>query len=381
MQPVIAQVFTIPLSLKFIDGQPAFFNKKGYTTHILTADGNEIATFFDENIAIHHIIPFKRKTKSFFSHLYCGFLLYQYFKKHNTFIVHANTPVASLVGILGALTARTPIRIYEVHGLPLETASFWKKPIFWFVEKLICTCSTKIIAVSQSLKEEMIRRKIAPIQKIKVAHYGSCNGVDCIEKFNPDKVLTTDLTKLRIQHNLSETQKVVGFVGRITKEKGIVELYQAWQQVKKSQENTVLLIVGGQDERSPLSADWLDKISADVSIRYVGYVEEVVNYYALMNFLVLPSHREGFGNVVLEAAAMKIPSIVTNTTGLQDAVVEHITGLFCEKYSVDDLALKMTFYLNNEKIRNKHGEAAYERASKQFIPQDIWEAKWKIYSS
>jgi len=377
MKPRIVQAFTTPISLRFLEGQVSFWQTKGYDFHIICSNGDEVNLFLNKNSANFHSIPFQRNASVFKS---IGYIiqLHQFYKLNKPTIVHGNTLVAAFYSIIVAKYHLIPKRIYEVHGLVLETASPLKYSILWAIEKTICLCSTHVIAVSPSLRELMIQKKLVSANKISIAHNGTCNGINSINKFNPANITHTDILSIQKKLNLDNHQNVVGFVGRLTKEKGIIELYQAWQIVKKEYPDSILLVIGGNDGRVPLSSYWLNQLKLDPTIKLVGHVEDIENYYALINFLVLPSYREGFGNVVLEAAAMCKPAIVSNITGLKDAIIENETGIFCKHKNSNDLAEKIIFYLQNPVIVNKHGVFGRIHVDKNFKPNDVWEAKYQI---
>jgi len=378
----VVQTFTVPMSLCFMEGQAPFWKQNGYDLSVVTSpnshDENELKEFGLRNDIQIHPISFRRTTNLWQSLLNLRELI-QYFGTINPQIVHGNTPKAAFLTMIAAQFKNIPIRIYEMHGLPLETAGFWGKFGWWFAEKTMCLLATHVIAVSPSLRNTAIQKKLVQSSKISVMRNGSCNGIDTENTFNPSKVDHNAVEQLRKKHHLTENQPVVGFVGRLAGDKGIQQLYDAWQIVKQTFPNAKLLLIGGEDERDKLPKKLLQKIEYDSGIIRLGHQKSVLGYYALMDFLVLPSYREGLGNVVLEAAAMNKPAIVSNVTGLQDAVVENQTGIFCQPRSAMDLAEKMKYYLQNPGIVQLHGKAARQRVQNDFVPLDVWNAKWALY--
>jgi len=266
-----------------------------------------------------------------------------------------------------------------MHGLPLETVE-WPMKIFYFLaEKICCQLATHVIAVSPSLRKSVISKGLVIPSKISVMHNGSCNGVDAMFKFNPSFIDNQEVEALKIKYGITPGQTVVGFVGRLTKDKGVIELYEAWQRVNHRFPTAMLLVIGNVDERVPLANKWLKKLAADKTIICTGEVKNMAVHYALMDFMVLPSHREGLGNVVLEAAAMKKPAIVSYVTGLKDAILKNHTGLFCQARSADDLMLKIIYYLENKPIVEKTGIAARLWVIQHFCPVDVWKEKLQLY--
>ena len=377
-KPKILQVFSVPISLRFLEGQTLFWQNHGFDIHVACSDGVEVVPFCLKNKATFHVIPFVRNLY-IFEIFRCVASINKLLKTLSPQIIHANTPFASYITIFVAKFHSIPVRIYEVHGLPLETASGLMKPILWFLEKITCCFATKVIAVSPSLKALMISKKLINPNKIEVMNLGSCNGVDSDFKFNPSKLVKNDISFLKDKYKLNSVQNIVGFIGRLTYEKGIHELYEAWQLTKTNFPNSKLLIIGSNDERRPLSKFWLGRLTTDSSIICVEHAEDIENYYALIDFLVLPSHREGFGNVILEAASMKKSAIVSYVTGLKDAIIENETGMFFDCKDSSDLSKKILFYLENPEIVQKHGISARKRVQTDFKPTDIWERKLETY--
>lgn len=379
----VVQTFTVPMSLCFLEGQAQFWQENGYELHVLTSTNNEhqktdLESFGLRNGVYTLSIPFQRKITIWkdWKNLW---LLIRYFKKSKPFIVHGNTPKAAFITMLAAQFNRVPIRIYEMRGLPLETASFWGVIGWKIIEKISCCCATYVIAASPSLRQIAIQNKLVSESKISFVHNGSSNGVDAKGKFNPEKTDKLAIESLYQKHYLPQNQPIIGFVGRLTHDKGIQELYDAWQRVRQAYPNAKLLLIGGEDERKKPAKKLMDKIGNDPTIIQAGEQKNMAEYYAIMNFLVLPSYREGFPNVVLEAAAMGKPAIVSNATGLKDAIIENQTGIFCQPRSAHDLAEKINYYLQNPNIVHLHGEAARQRVQSDFIPSDVWIAKRLLY--
>jgi glycosyltransferase involved in cell wall biosynthesis len=378
-QRVVVQTFTVPMSVGFLEGQAAFWQQHGYQLHLISSNLAPLPRWVADAQISKYQVPFRRRDFSLLADAWCLALLVGYFLKIRPLVVHGNTPKAAFLSILAAWFTRVPVRIYEMHGLPLETAQGWKRYVFEFLEKWTCGMATEVIAVSDSLREAALTHQLTKPHKIKVMHQGTCNGVDAQLKFNPATVDMAQKKEICTRWGIKPQHKIVGFVGRLTSEKGLNELYEAWQSVKIKHPEARLFVIGTPDERTPPAQDSLQKLHADDTIWLTGQVENVAVYYELMQFLVLPSHREGFGNVVIEAAAMQKPAVVTQVTGLKNAVQNQKTGLFCEVKNHADLAEKMLFYLQNPAMAQMHGQAARQRAIHDFSPSDVWIAKLQCY--
>jgi glycosyltransferase involved in cell wall biosynthesis len=380
-RPIVVQTFTVPQSLRFIEGQPHFWHQNGYDVHILTANGPDVYSFLKNNVATIYLVPFRRKYLSWLTDFYCLYLLFRYFAKHRPAILHANTPKAAFLSLIAAWFTRVPVRIYELHGLPLETAPFFKGLLSWMAEKIACSLATEVIAVSASLRCKAIENKVVISQKIRVINNGSCNGIETETIFNPSITKPVFTNELRRSLSIPEHATIVGFVGRLTADKGIEELYNAWQNVKPNHPHAILLMIGEVDEREKINSNLLRKINADTSIRSINRVKNIAVYYELMDFLVLPTHREGLGNVILEAASMQKPCIGSKVTGVKNAIVDHQTGLFCSPRSVKDLAEKIDFYLSHPMLVKTHGVTARNHVRLYFQQDDVWMAKLHLYQS
>lgn len=375
----LALVYTDSLSLRFLKGQCEFWKQNKYEVHVFCANSDILQDFGITNDVMTWGLSFSRHPTAIRQHLKSVYELTCFFKKIRPTIVHANTPIAAFLAMIAAQNAKVPIRIYEMHGLPLETALFPKKEIYFSAEKISCLLANHVITVSQSLRDLVIQKKIVAPTKVSVMHHGSCNGIDTAVEFNPALIDNTTIITLKNELFGNISGPVVGFVGRLSPEKGIQELYQAWMIVERHFPSAKLLIVGSLDSRQSISPYLQTLLKTTSSIVWVEWKQDVAYYFSLIDFLVLPSHREGLGNVVLEAAAMKKPAVVSNVTGLKDAVVENQTGIFFKKGSVDELAAQMMFYLQNKHIVETHGHAAQARVKTFFSPTNVWTSKLALY--
>jgi glycosyltransferase involved in cell wall biosynthesis len=179
---------------------------------------------------------------------------------------------------------------------------------------------------------------------------------------------------VRNRHGIPQDAVVAGFVGRLVRDKGIVELADAWEKVSASIPNAWLLIAGPWEPRDPVPDSTRRKLEGSERVVLAGMQSDMAAFYAAMDLVVLPTYREGFPNVPLEAASMELPTIVSNVTGCVDAVVNGVTGTVVEVRDADSLAKAMTMYLSNESLRRAHGQAGRTRVLADFRPAKIWEA-------
>jgi glycosyltransferase involved in cell wall biosynthesis len=236
-------------------------------------------------------------------------------------IVEFSTPKAGLLGTFAAFSCRIPSRIYLLRGLKLETAQGLKRRLLLWAERIASYCAHTVVCNSRSLRARALALDIAPASKLVVLGEGSSKGVD-LAQFAPGASHT------REQLGIPREAPVIGFVGRLTADKGLPELLEAFAAILAEEPGAYLLLVGWFDA----AEDALDvgvrvRIEGHPRIVCTGYVTDTAPYYRAMDLMVLPSWREGFPNVVLEAAATGVPVIATYCTGSRDAVVPEVTGL------------------------------------------------------
>lgn len=245
------------------------------------------------------------------------------FRREKFDLVQYSTPNASLYASVAATLSNIPIRKYHLMGFRYLGFSGFKKTLFKLIEKISCALSTDIECVSFSNLTLGVRERIFPASKAHVVLRGSSAGVD-LDAFNISKKSEWRAIK-RAELGYDDSNCVFGFVGRITGDKGINELLSAFASLLDT--NCKLFIAGVIEDKTSLNTAVLEAAYSDDRITFYPYVNDIMQYYAMMDVLVLPSYREGFGNVVIEAEAMGIPVIVSDIPGPTDAMIDGVTGL------------------------------------------------------
>jgi glycosyltransferase involved in cell wall biosynthesis len=295
------------------------------------------------------------------------FKLARYIKKNKIEIVIGHTPKGSMIAMVAAAIAGIEHRVYFRHGLMYETSSGFKRMLLMGVEKLTGKLAKKVVCVSNSVIEKSIKANLNNQKKNILLNKGTCNGID-LAIMSPKEIKNTDfLTKLGVR----KEDKVVGFVGRLVNDKGVNELLDAWQKIKDAYDNVKLLLVGPYEERDSISEKARSIIDKSESIISAGLQSNIVPFYEVMDVFILPSYREGFPTVVLEASAMQLPVITTAKTGCIDSIINGRTGIFTE-INAEGIFNAIKYYLENPNIAERHGLAGRRFVQDNFRQEVIW---------
>jgi len=352
---------------------------KGFEVHAISSPGELGDEFAEQEAVVLHEVEMQRRVAPFLDLRALG-LLHRTLRELEPRIVHSHTPKGGLLGMVGALLAGVPVRIYHVHGLPLATATGYKRLLLWWSERVSCLLAHQVLCVSHSLRKMVIENGICPPEKIKVLLNGSINGVDATNLFNPGRLDPSTRQKTRAEWGIPANGVVVGFVGRIVRDKGIIELVEAWNVLQEQFPNAHLLVVGRFEPYDPIPAEVHVQLHNDPHIHLTGYSDRVAPLYAAMDVLALPSYREGLGLAALEASAMVVPVVATCIPGCMDAVVDGVTGTLVPPRDAQSLAKALRSYLDDPRLRRRHGEAGRDRVLRDFRPEAIWEATYEEYA-
>jgi glycosyltransferase involved in cell wall biosynthesis len=353
MNKKLFRITTVPISFKYLlKGQMAFMSKNGFNVTMISSDGPELNDVIENEKCDHIIIPLTRKI-TIVKDLKAAYNLYKLFRKEKPDIVHTHTPKAGIIGMLSSYFARVPIRLHTVAGLPLMEATGFKRIVLNLVEKLTYKCSTKVYPNSYGLKKIILNHRFTSENKLKVIGKGSSNGIDT-SYFNPELFSIEENTVLKANLGIKKIDLVFIFVGRIVSDKGINELVEAFDKICLVKENIKLLLVGPfEDKLDPLQKRTKLLINNNENIISVGYQNDVRPYFAISNCLVFPSYREGFPNVVMQAGAMKLPSIVSDINGCNEIIENNINGFIIKLKSVDAIYDAMIKITSNKPLFNK----------------------------
>ncbi|MBB1032739.1 glycosyltransferase family 4 protein [Dietzia sp. SLG310A2-38A2] len=364
--------FTAPQSARgFLRGQAEYMDSKGYDVHVAASPGPEL----DEcrrlyPVKVHEIVMSRdinipADLKAFVEWL-------RLLRTHRPDVVNFGTPKASLLAALASFLARTPRRVYVVRGLRFEGETGKRRRLLIWIERIISACATDIVVVSESVGYSM-RASCITRKPLMLIGSGSSNGVDS-ESWK-SRVNAVPATSVRESLEVSPVEFVVLFVGRINADKGISTVIEMCKWIRDASTPVKVIAVGRVD--SETAARTLRESGANVLL--VEYQRDLAPLYSIADVLILPTKREGFPNVVLEAAAVGIPTITTRATGAIDSIVEGETGFAVDIDDGREMANRVLQLAANPDLRRGMGEAASDRAAEKFRQTDIWQGLTSIY--
>lgn len=368
---------TVSLSIRFMYGQLNYLNQEGYDLTVIASPGQELDKVEREEGVSTYPIKMERyisPLKDIISLIKLVLALI----KIRPHITNVGTPKAGLLGGIASWMIRTPYRIYTMHGLRLETTKGLTRLILFISEKITCMCAHKVICVSNSLKDRALELGLLDEKKAVVLGSGSSNGID-LHLYSKTPEVEQEAKRIRRDLSIPENIPIIGFVGRLTYDKGIVELINSYKILKHEYPDLRLLLVGWYENGDPVPESTRIDIENDPDIIITGYVENPGPYYLIMDFLVFLSHREGFPTVPLEAAALEKPVVTTNATGARDAVIDDVTGFIVPIHNSEAVIKAIKNFLDNPDLVTHYGRAGRKRVEIEFKPERIWEEVNRLY--
>ena len=378
MKPRLLHVTTVPMTLCFVAGHVAHAKRRGFEVHVLSSPGAALDEFARDLQVEAHGVPMPRRITPL-ADLAALWRIVRVMRRVRPTIVDAHTPKGGLLAMMAAALCRVPVRIYHQHGLPLVTATGLRRRILRWSERTTCRLAHQVICISASLREVLIAEGLCPAEKIKVLEHGSIDGVEADQKFNPARVSADSAERVRARYGIPADALVLGFVGRIVRDKGLIELVQAWRVLREEWPSLHLLAAGPFESQDPIPADVDALLRRDPRVHLAGMVRDMPALYRSLDLLVLPTYREGFGAALLEASAMELPVIATRVAGCVDAVRDGETGLLVPVRDVEALTAAIRVYLGDPELRRRHGASGRARALRDFEPGVLREALFGEY--
>ena len=289
-------------------------------------------------------------------------------------LVHSHTPKAGVIAMLASRICRIPHRIHTVAGLPLMETSGIKKKFLIFVQWLTYICATKICPNSYGLKKFIEDNIYFSKNKITVIGNGSSNGVD-LKYFDRNYEVNSSSVIFKKKYNLENLFSFI-FICCIVKDKGIEELLKAFLNLNNEFKNIRLIIVGYEEkDLDPISDSAKNILLMNKNIINLGFKSEIRPFLASSDCLVLPSYREGFPNVVLQASSMQVASIVSDINGSNEIISNDLNGLLVQPKDIDSLYLAMKkIYMDKDLCRSLAISAkkiVTKKFDKDFIHNEI----------
>lgn len=370
----ILEIINVPGSAQnFIGDQFSYFQENGkYEMHLICSPGSDIENFAKKHKTSFFPVQIDRRPSPW-RDLKALYKIYRYIRKNKIDIVICHQEKSRLLGTVGAWLNRVPVRIIYAHGVLLDTMQGLKRRFFLVEGKLVSRLAHKIVCVSPSVMTRRMEIGMDKPEKQVLIGKGTCNGIDTKNKFNPALYSKSIKSEMRTELGLDDNDFVVGFCGRIVRDKGITELCKAMEiLVRRHPEKSIkLLVIGAFEKRDAVPVATAVFLQDSPMVKFTGRVpfEDIQKYYSPMDVIVLPSYREGFGLTTVEAGAMGVPAIVSRSTGCVDSIIENETGVYCD-IDPNDIADKIELFFD-KKYASEMGIKAREFVKANFEHKDV----------
>lgn len=326
--------------------------KDGYEVVAVSSPGTSLDEIAEREGVRTYAIPMERHISPL-KDLKSLWGLIKVFHKEKPTMVHSMTPKAGLLSMLAAWITQVPVRLHTFTGLVFPTATGLKQKILILTDRLTCACATHIVPEGEGVKNDLINYHITK-KPLKVLGHGNVRGID-LEHYNPSlPEVQAEAATIRKDGTFTFI-----FIGRLVRDKGINELINAFSRLNSQYPHTRLLLVGAYEENlDPLDPETLAEIKRNPAIEAVGRQDDVRPWLVASDAFVFPSYREGFPNVVIEAGAMGLPSIVTDINGSREIIINGKNGVIIPSHSIDELQQAMEhFILDKHLVKNISSEA------------------------
>lgn len=377
LKPKILRTSTVPISLYYLlKGQLRFLNEYFEVVAVSGEDTHLRKVAEREGV---RVVPLSmQRAIHLLADLVSLWRLYRLFKKERPHIVHSITPKAGLLSMLAAKMAGVPIRMHTFTGLIFPSRTGIMQRLLIQMDRLLCWSATNIYPEGNGVKQNLIHFGITS-KPLKVLANGNVNGIN-LKFFSCGQVSTEQKDQLQQELGIQPNDFVFVFVGRLVGDKGINELIAAFSHLKTP--NLKLLLVGPfETELDPLQPETLKVIKTHPNIISVGFQSDVRPYFAISDCLVFPSYREGFPNVVMQAGAMGLPSIVTDINGCNEIIVEGENGTILPVKNVLALVEAMQKICSDKVYYEQLQQNARVMIQSRYEQQVVWEALLAEYNS
>ncbi len=365
----VAHVTTVDLSLRFLLlNQLESLRAAGYSINALSSDGPHLQALTERGIR-HLAVPMTRSISPI-ADLAALWRLYRVMRRERFTIVHCHTPKAELLGQVAARLACVPIVVDTFRGISCRSGtSRLQRRLLVAMARLAASCADLVLCQSREAMDEMVRTKFCKTERL--AFLG--NGID-VREFDRGRLNPFQLNAVRKELGIDSRRPVVGFVGRLVREKGIVDLFRAMRLVRAVVPDAQLLVVGPTDFDKPdaITPDTASGFGLNDGCVFAGLRTDMPAVYGLMDVFVLPSSREGFPRAPMEAAAMGLPCVVTNIAGCREVVDDGRNGLLVPAGEPVALADAIGSLLTNRELARRMGEAGRQMALERFDEERVF---------
>lgn len=373
------------MSLNFLlKGQLKFLNQY-YEVTAISGENDDLRDVRTREVVRTLNISFERPISPL-RDLVSLYKLWVCLKKEKPTIVHSITPKAGLITMLAGKMASVPIRIHTFTGLIFPSKTGVMKVLLIMMDRLLCWSATHVYPEGNGVKNDLIAYKITR-KPLKVIANGNVNGIDT-SYYSKDNFSEMTLSQIRTSLGIDDSDFVFVFVGRLVGDKGINELVKAFSTFKTTSfknydlSSIKLILVGGTEKNlDPLFLETTALIESNPNIISVGFQIDVRSFYGISNALVFPSYREGFPNVVLQAGAMELPSIVTDINGSNEIIINGENGIIIPKEDVEALQSAMIELVENKSYYDSLKKQSRSLITSRYEQEVVWNAILQEYQN
>ena len=373
----VAHVATVDLSLRFLLlNQLRSLNQEGYSITGVSAAGSHVPVLQEQGI--RHIPVTMTRSITPTADLTALWRLYRIMRREQFTIVHCHTPKAELLGQLAARLAGVPIVVDTFRGIydRAGTGRF-RRWLLVALSRLAASCADLVLCQSREAMDAMIRDNVCEPDRIALLG----NGID-VRQFDQTQLSSSDLNRARQELNIDPARPVVGFVGRLVREKGILDLFAAMRLVQAQLPGAQLLVIGPTDTDKPdaVTPASAKEYGIDEGCVFAGLRTDMPLLYALMDVFVLPSYREGFPRAPMEASSMALPCVVTDIPGCREVVEHGRNGLLVPVGSPLALAGAIAILLTHKDLADRMGQGGRQKAVESFDEEQVFDVVKTAYA-
>lgn len=368
----VVHLTAVPEMLLFLQGHLADLAARGFDVTVVSSPGPLLDRLAASEGVRRVGVPISREITPA-RDLVSLLRLTRAFRSLRPDVVDVHTVKAGILGVVAARLAGVPVRVYHVHGLRHVTTTGIRRAVLRACERLTARLATRVLCVSRSVARDALAEGLLPPAKTAVLLGGSIAGVDATGRFVAPRD-EGERRAARVAVGLPADARVLGFVGRVVRDKGIVELAAAWSILREAHPDLRLVIVGPREQGDPIPEEVAAALARDPRVVLAGHVRDTPRWFRAMDVVALPTYREGFPVVTLEAAAMAIPVVATEIPGCVDAVIQGVTGTLVPPRDARALAAAIGAYLDDPGRRRAHGAAARERVLREYDQRPLWDA-------